>query len=94
MLTRNKVFEHSLKIWSEKQKDPHLNSALTKEEFAALQSIVDDAATLIKRYYKLKVNNQFIISFKGVLKLKNQNSQLKELSHRTRFTRVCQSSIK
>jgi diacylglycerol kinase (ATP) len=57
MLTRNKVFEHSLKIWSEKQKDPHLNSALTKEEFAALQSIVDDAATLIKRYYKLKVNN-------------------------------------
>ena len=53
MLTRNKVFEHSLKIWSEKQKDPHLNSALTKEEFAALQCIVDDAATLIKRLYIL-----------------------------------------
>lgn len=50
MLTRNKVFEHSLKIWSEKQKDPHLNAALTKEEFLVLQSCVDDAATLIKRY--------------------------------------------
>ena len=55
MLTRNKVFEHSLKIWSEKQKDPHLNAALTKEEFAVLQCIVDDAATLIKRYDTKKI---------------------------------------
>lgn len=51
MLTRNKVFEHTLKTWSEKQKnDPHIGSSLTKEEFNALQSIVDDSITLIKRY--------------------------------------------
>jgi diacylglycerol kinase (ATP) len=50
MLTRNKVFEHTLKTWSEKQKnDPHLNVSLSKEEFNVLQSIIDDSITLIKR---------------------------------------------
>ncbi len=52
MLTRNKVFEHTLKTWSEKQKnDPHLNASLSKDEFVALQNILDDSITLIKRCF-------------------------------------------
>lgn len=49
MLTRNKVFEQTLKTWSEKQKNDPMIGSLTKEEFAALQAVVDSAATLIKR---------------------------------------------
>lgn len=61
MLTRNKVFEHTLKTWSEKQKhDPHLSSAMTKEEFAVLQSIVNDAISLIKRVKTASLRNVHI----------------------------------
>jgi hypothetical protein len=53
-----KVFEHTLKTWSEKQKnDPSLSMSLNKEEFTALQHILDDSITLIKRIKTASLKN-------------------------------------
>ena len=49
MLTRNKVFEHTLKTWSEKQKNDANSTSVSKEELSVLQCILDDSITLIKR---------------------------------------------
>lgn len=61
MLTRNKVFEHTLKTWSEKQKnDPSLSMSLNKDEFNTLQYILDDSITLIKRIKTASLKNAYI----------------------------------
>ena len=61
MLTRNKVFEQTLKTWSEKQKnDPHLSVSLNKEEFSVLQGILDDSITLIKRIKTASLKNAYV----------------------------------
>ena len=55
------MFEHTLKTWTEKQKnDPHLNVSLSKEEFNVLQCILDDSITLIKRIKTASLKNIFI----------------------------------
>ncbi|CAF0782721.1 unnamed protein product [Brachionus calyciflorus] len=57
MLTRNKIFEHTLKTWSEKQKnDPQMS----KDELIALQRILDDASSLIKRIKTASLRNVLI----------------------------------
>ena len=60
MLTRNKVFEQTLKTWSEKQKNDPMISSLGKEEFVALQAVVDSSATLIKRIKTASLRNACI----------------------------------
>jgi hypothetical protein len=50
-----------LKSWSEKQKnDPHLSATLTKEEYSALQLLIDDSITLIKRIKTASLRNIYI----------------------------------
>jgi diacylglycerol kinase (ATP) len=60
MLTRNKVFEQTLKTWSEKQKNDPTISFLNKEEITALQVVVDSSATLIKRIKTASLRNACI----------------------------------
>ncbi len=60
MLTRNKVFEQTLKTWSEKQKNDPTVSFLNKEEITALQVVVDSSATLIKRIKTASLRNACI----------------------------------
>ena len=61
MLTRNKIFEHMLKTWSEKQKsDPQMGTDMAKDELQSLQRIVDDANCLIKRIKTASLRNAFI----------------------------------
>ena len=58
MLTRNKMFEHTLKTWSEKQKnDSNFLVSLSKEELDALQTVVDKATSLIKRIKTASLRN-------------------------------------
>ncbi len=76
MLTRNKVFEQTLKTWSEKQSKNDLvglggggaSSAggsvsalgLNKEELSVLQNILDASITLIKRIKTASLKNAYI----------------------------------
>lgn len=60
MLTRNKAFEQTLKLWSEKQKNDPIVSNLGKEEMAKIQGIIDAAITLIKRVKIASLRNAII----------------------------------